>query len=51
MDEEKVLQWLTANKIEGDVIENVGGDMLDDLIEDEEDVVVLFSKNIYISRT
>ncbi|OQV19358.1 hypothetical protein BV898_06593 [Hypsibius exemplaris] len=41
-DEETVLKWLTANKIEGDVIENVGGDMLDDLIEDEGDVVVLF---------
>lgn len=43
-DEETVLKWLTSNKIEGDVIEHVGGDMLDDLIEDEADVVVLFSK-------
>ncbi|XP_055342299.1 uncharacterized protein LOC129590885 [Paramacrobiotus metropolitanus] len=42
-DEDAVLRWLTTNKIEGDVIENVGGDMLDDLIEDEEDVVVLFT--------
>ncbi|GAU98024.1 hypothetical protein RvY_09228 [Ramazzottius varieornatus] len=42
-DEETVLKWLTSNKIEGDVIEHVGGDMLDDLIEDEEDVVVLFT--------